>query len=294
MTTSPRVNACAGKNHFYSSASSTYTKNGQPWTIQYGTGSAKGFLGVDKVCVGGTTLCVAQQIFGQATSLASFFAGQPLDGICGLAWPSISVDKVPPLVQDLISGKALDMPLFTVWMTALHKQTGNSTGGLITYGAYDTQNCNINSAGSNIAWVPLSSQTYWQYKLSGVTAGTYTSTASGNAISDTGTSFIIGPTAVISKVGPQLGGKWDPSNQIFFISCTAQPTATMTFTINGQKYAVAYQNYIVPAGNGQCVLAMQGADIGGIQWILGDVFIRQFCHVFDVGNARVGLAAATH
>ena len=28
------------------------------------------------------------------------------------------------------------------------------------------------------------------------------------------------------------------------------------------------------------------------QWILGDVFIRQFCTVYDVAGARIGFALA--
>jgi len=29
---------------------------------------------------------------------------------------------------------------------------------------------------------------------------------------------------------------------------------------------------------------------GGIDWILGDPFIRKFCNIYDVGNSRIGLA----
>uniref|UniRef100_A0A914W6S7 Peptidase A1 domain-containing protein n=1 Tax=Plectus sambesii TaxID=2011161 RepID=A0A914W6S7_9BILA len=45
-----KANACDGKRHFNESMSSTYQKNGESWSIQYGTGSASGFIGIDTVC----------------------------------------------------------------------------------------------------------------------------------------------------------------------------------------------------------------------------------------------------
>ena len=42
---------CTGKHHFDSSKSSTYSKNGQHFSIHYGTGSASGFLGTDVFAV---------------------------------------------------------------------------------------------------------------------------------------------------------------------------------------------------------------------------------------------------
>jgi hypothetical protein len=276
--------------------SSTYKANGQSWTIEYGTGSASGFLGVDKVCLGNNNgICVAQQTFGQATSLAQFFAGQPLDGICGLAWPSISVDHVTPPIQNLIAANTLDMPVFTVWMSATHSQTNQGqVAGAITYGAYDTVNCNISSDGSNLAWVKLTSQTYWQYKMTSIQYnGNVLGQGNWNVISDTGTSLMAGPQDMVSKIGKSMGGKWDQQYGVFFIDCKATP-GPLTLTINNLPYSITYTNYIVPAGNGQCMLGFQPFQAGGISWILGDVFIRQYCHVFDVKNAQIGLAPAKH
>lgn len=72
---------CQGKDKYNSKLSSTYTANGWPIQIQYGTGSMTGVLDVDDVTIAG--LKIKQATFGAATSLASFFNGQPMDGILG-------------------------------------------------------------------------------------------------------------------------------------------------------------------------------------------------------------------
>lgn len=61
---------------------------------------------------------VTNQPFGEATSLAAFFTGRPMDGICGLGFQALAVDRVIPPVQNMIQQNLLDNPWFTVWMTA--------------------------------------------------------------------------------------------------------------------------------------------------------------------------------
>lgn len=59
-------------------------------------------------------LTYATQQFGVATTIASVFGEQPVDGILGLGWPALAVDNVVPPIQNLLP--QLDLPLFTVWL----------------------------------------------------------------------------------------------------------------------------------------------------------------------------------
>lgn len=72
---------CAGKDKYNSKLSSSYKANGYPIQISYGTGSMTGVLDVDDFHLAG--IKISQGTFGAATSLADFFAGQPMDGILG-------------------------------------------------------------------------------------------------------------------------------------------------------------------------------------------------------------------
>ncbi|KAH7709869.1 Protein ASP-1 protein, partial [Aphelenchoides avenae] len=111
------------------SASPSYAANCEPFSIQYGEGSVSGYLGADVVDFAGDVVDLGQT-FGIATTLSDDFARQPVDGILGLGWPSISNDQVQPPVHA--------------------KPSANVPGGFITYGAIDTQNCD-----AQIDYVPL-------------------------------------------------------------------------------------------------------------------------------------------
>ncbi|KAK0408770.1 hypothetical protein QR680_004147 [Steinernema hermaphroditum] len=285
----PKVlaSACANKNKFDSSKSSTYVKNGQQWTIQYGTGSAQGFLGEDTVAFGdkGTNqLVVPKSTFGQATSIAQFFASDPIDGILGLGFQSLAVDGVVPTLINAINQGLLDKPVFTVWMEE-KGNVNNVNGGLYTYGGIDTEHC-----GSQITYVPLSSATYWQFHMDAVTAGSYSSSQGWEVISDTGTSLIGGPQDVVDAIAQAVGAQAVDGG--YTIPCSGTPDVVLS--INGQKYAIKSHNYVLSVGEGQCQFGFFGQQSMGYgpSWILGDPWIRQFCQVYDIGAQRIGFSTA--
>nr|UDE22408.1 cathepsin D5 [Mytilus galloprovincialis] len=279
---------CSGKNKFDSSKSSTYVKNGQHFSIQYGTGSASGFLGTDVFAFGASGEQVKKQTFGQATQVASFFANQPIDGLTGMAFKSLAVDGITPPFINLVNQGALANPWFTMWMTADGGSTQGKVGGGVTYGDYDKQHCS-----SNVAWVPLSSATYYQFNIGGVKVnGASINGAGQSAIADSGTSLIAGPSQAIRQIAEKLGGRYDSQQGLYSVSCSAN-LAPVVFTIAGNDYTVESKNYLLNLG-GQCYLGFEGfGGFGGPDWILGDCFIRQYCTSFDVSGKRVGFAKAT-
>ncbi|CAD6193851.1 unnamed protein product [Caenorhabditis auriculariae] len=284
------TDSCLQQNKFDASKSSTYVKNGRNFIIEYGTGSAKGFLGQDTVRFGGigqAQLVVPNTVFGQATSLAAFFEGQPLDGILGLAFQTIAVDQVTPPFINAINQNLVDQPLFTVFLE--HEGDANNVpGGVYTYGGIDTTNC-----GPLIAYQPLSSATYYQFKMSAVKAGSYSSNKGWQVISDTGTSLLGAPQAVATAIGSALGGTWNADYGVYIIPCAAQ-IGSIDLTIGSNVYSIQPKNSIVPLGDGSsnCILTIFPFNNFGFgpSWILGDPFIRQYCNIYDVGNQQVGFA----
>jgi len=294
----PSSNPCTGKHQFDGSTSSTYQKNGQSFEIQYGTGSCSGYIATDKVCLG--DLCVNNG-FGVATNLAAFFADQPMDGILGLAFQDLAVDKVKPPIQTMIDNHLLANPWFTVWMTETHAE--NETGGEITIGNLDKKHCS-----PNVDWVPLSSATYYQVTLEGVRVGSNSaqeeelvimpkSSQGAQAISDTGTSLIAGPAKDIQQIAEKLGGKLDKEQQVYIVPCeTAKNLPPVIFTLNGKDYPISAKNYVdvLSEDDPRCFIGFQGFPSGGRgpSWILGDCWIREYCQVYDMGGKRLGLAKA--
>ncbi|CAB3397939.1 unnamed protein product [Caenorhabditis bovis] len=280
--------SCDGKSKFDSSKSKTFVKNGESWIIQYGSGDASGYLGEDTVrfgAVGEDQLEVPSTTFGIATRISADFKNDATDGILGLAFTSLAVDGVVPPLINAINQNLLDQPLFTVWLE--HRGSLNNVGGgVFTYGAIDTTDC-----GAIVGYQPLSSATYYQFKASGFALGSYSNSKNVEVISDTGTSFLGGPQDVVDGLAKAAGATYDYFNEVYFIDCKAQP-GTLDITIGGNVYSIKPVNYIVDAGNGQCLFAAFPFDFGGFgpSWILGDPFIRQYCNIYDIGNKQMGFA----
>jgi hypothetical protein len=301
-TTSPQ--RCGGKHFFDSSASSTYKANGQYFSVQYGTGSCEGFLGVDTVGLGdaGTSqLVIPTTTFGQATALDDFFEqDSDIDGILGLAFQSLAEDNVAPPLVNAISQHLLDQPLFTV--TLFEKGfNDNVPGGVFTYGGLDTTNC-----GAVIGFYKLTSATYFQYGIDQLKVGSSEHDCTTDydeygdqlcpwtTISDTGTSFIGGPQASTDDFGDAVGATYDDNDGVYYIDCNAKGQ-DLVITISGKTYTVPAKELIVPTGDGKCYWAffpMGESDGFAPNWIFGDPFIRQYCHVFDLGEQRIGFAPA--
>lgn len=67
----------------------------------------------------------------------------------------------------------------------------------------------------------------------------------------------------------------------------------MVVTIDGTDYTLEGSDLVLASGD-ECLLMIMGLDLTGtgVDWILGDVFMRQYYSVFDFANERVGFAKA--
>ena len=128
--------------------------------------------------------------------------------------------------------------------------------------------------------------------MGGVKIGSY-STGPTNAIVDSGTSLLVGPTADVSSIASTIGATKTLVGQ-YTIDCEkVNSIPEMTFTIDGKDYTVPGSKVVIQS-SGMCLFAMMGMDFPepGPKWILGDVFMREYYTVFDYENEKVGFAKA--
>jgi len=117
-------------------------------------------------------------------------------------------------------------------------------------------------------------------------------------VSDTGTSFIVGPEREIVAIAQSLGAQYAQEVGIFVLPCkTKVPDLILTF--DGIDYHINPDSYLLdmhdPDNPGLCVLGLQiAAPASGVDWILGDVFIRDVYQIYDMGKNRVGMGKAKH
>ncbi|XP_073523046.1 cathepsin E isoform X1 [Phyllobates terribilis] len=277
--------ACLEHARFKPSQSSTYKTDGQPFFIQYGTGNLTGVLGVDQVTVQGIT--VQNQVFAESVSEpGSTFQDANFDGILGLAYPSLAVDGCTPVFDNMIAQNLVEQPVFGVYMS---RDSNSPEGGELVLGGYDTSRFS-----GQLNWAPVTVQGYWQIQVDSILVGGETEfcTQGCQAIVDTGTSMITGPSADIQLLQEYIGAT--ETDGEYGVSCSSLSyMPIVTFVINGISYNLTSEQYTLQDGENYCSSGFQGQDIAppaGPLWILGDVFIGQFYSVFDRGYNRVGLA----
>lgn len=283
--------ACLLHNKYDSSKSSSFVKNGTSFEIRYGTGSMTGFLSTDTVTVAG--LDVKGQTFAEAVKEPGItFVMAKFDGILGLAFDTISVDGVPTVFANMVRQGLVEQPVFSFY---LNRDADGKVGGEIIFGGSDP-----NYYEGQFTYVPVTRPGYWQFHMSGVYVEQGTKMVGHlcedgcEAIADTGTSLIAGPSIEVQHLNQELGAI-GPIKGIYMFNCSQiDSLPNIVFKIGGQNFPLSPQQYVMKVsalGQQQCISSFMGLDIGTQKlWILGDVFIGPYYTEFDYGQRRVGFA----
>lgn len=283
---------CKIKQNFNSSASETYESVEGNWTIQNGTIDAAGLFGKDVVRFGkkgGSQLVVANTTFGQASAISDSFEYYEADGILGLGFQSTAFGEVLPPLNNAWDQCLLDKRVFTVWLHPMKGGINYGPAGIFTYGGVDNDNCE-----GNVVYQPLSSDAHWQFTMKSISFGTYRSDAARyEVLSDTGSSYIEGPSVMINSIAKKLGATYNPTYDMFFSNCSGF-TENIKIEIGDHTYEIEPTNYILQALEGICMLMLHPIDGMGLgpQVFLGTPFIRQYCHIYDVDNKQIGFSKA--
>lgn len=204
------------------------------------------------------------------------------DGILGLAFTSISIDGTTTFFENAIQQNKVDQPVFSFYL-------GDNESGELVFGGYNA----AKFEGDDITYVDLLSATYWEVALDGASSGDYHSAGqNATAIIDSGTSLITGPKLEIAKLARSVGARRNLAGE-YMIDCDQVPDIPdVVFTIGGEDYTIPGPSTVIESG-GTCIFGFMGLNFpGGPDWILGDVFMREYYTVFDYVGEKVGFAKA--
>jgi hypothetical protein len=268
-----------------SSKSSTYIANGSTFNIMYGSGPVSGFVSEDVATVGDIT--VKYQLMAEINNTKGLGLAYKLgkfDGILGLAFPTISVNKMPTVFENMVAQKLVDQQVVSFYLADSSGSDGEMTVGGIDSTKYT----------GDLVYVPLTSETYWETKMDSFNINGASASSTTRCILDTGTSLLAGPSADVKKIAATVGAKPFFLNKAeYTIDCSKIPTLpNIVISLGGANFTLTGADYTINSGS-ICLFAMTGIDVpapAGPLWILGDVFIRKYYTVFDWGKKQLGFA----
>ncbi|KAI0721833.1 protease [Cerioporus squamosus] len=274
---------CASsKSKYHASASSTGAKQNGTFEIRYADGSnATGPIYTDTVVVGGVK--ATGQYFAPVTSESPNFAQDPIDGVLGLAFPSISRLKQDPFFVTASAQKYVKEDVFAFKLA--------SNGSELYLGGTDASLYK-----GAIEYHDVSSTVgYWIIGGGSAEVNGKSAVSGFETIIDSGTSIMYGPPAAVqafykaipdSKLFDQAGG-------FYTFPCRTPPQ--VAFNWGGKSWAINAENFNfgeTEQGSGECVGTLAGQDLGlgDNVWLLGDSFMKNVYSVFSLSRNAVGFA----
>lgn len=221
------------------------------------------------------------QTIDMATDISPSFQHDVIDGLCGLAFGSITtVPGIKTPVDNLISQGLIKNKMFGVYL-GKHAYGG---GGEYVFGGYDKA-----KLGGPLTEVPVdSSQGFWQINVDGTSIGGHKVGSPFSGIVDTGTTLLLLVDSDAEALAKQAGAKSN-GDGTYSISCNPAKLKDLVFTIAGVQFKVPASDLIFENdGKGHCTAAFgsSGMDFA----ILGDVFIKNNYVVFEPTKPAVQIA----
>lgn len=167
-------------NKFNPDDSSTYVGSDKDFKITYGSGPVSGKFAQDTVRLADDSVVTTQDM-GVINNLKGLGLGYLIgkfDGILGLGFSSLSIDKVPTVLDNAIEQGLLDEPVFAFYL-------GDNEDGELSIGGTDSSLYK-----GELHKIDLLSASYWEITLDKVAHGDKEVVTDTTAIVDSGTSLI--------------------------------------------------------------------------------------------------------
>ncbi|KYN16999.1 Lysosomal aspartic protease [Trachymyrmex cornetzi] len=234
---------------------------------------------------------VQYQTFGEAIrELGSNFVHWKFDGILGMGYLEISSKRMTPVFINMIEQGLVELPVFSIYINR-HVNPLYAVGGELILGG-----SNFARYEGEFTYVNVTRKGYWQFTMDKVQIGGSTVCANGcQAVIDTGTSTLVGPSWDIATINEQIG-VIAPNGETIVDCDQISNLPNVDFVIGGKIFSLTSKDYILIFKNKQnemeCISYFQKNYVEYPSWILSNVFIRRYYTKFDMGHHRMGFAPA--
>ncbi|KAJ7411424.1 Cathepsin E [Pitangus sulphuratus] len=195
--------ACRVHQKFKSFKSDSYEHGGEAFSLQYGSGQLLGIAGKDTLQI--SNISIKGQDFGESVfEPGTTFVLAHFDGVLGLGYPSLAVGNALPVFDSIMNQRLVEEPVFSFY---LKRGDDTENGGELILGGIDHSLYK-----GSIHWVPVTEKSYWQIHVNNIKIqGRVAFCSHGcEAIVDSGTSLITGPSSQIRRLQEYIGAS--PSN----------------------------------------------------------------------------------
>jgi hypothetical protein len=238
------------------------------------------------VNVGGIQI---RQTIGLATNESADFEASKMDGMFGLAFPSLqSVPGVETFMTNAIEQNAIALPVVSAYLPSLRRSGGK--GGHYLFGAIDSTKFH-----GNLTYVPVTLKGYWQVTIQDILVNGLSLNRSYQGIVDTGTTLIILDANTTAAVHAKIEGSYyDREKQAWIVPCSLSKStsSSMGVRLADRVFEVPMADIAwepVSKSSEECYSSVQS--MGSPVWILGDVFIKNnYCVFSQTPNPSVGIA----
>lgn len=306
------------KSKTYRPASPDAERN--KFVVQYADGeTANGEHAVD-VLHFGSKLAIKDQIFAQVMSFSKLQICAGEEGVLGLGFSQVSSHNFPtplakmkdslrhPIFSMYLNGEEDDYPDATKRTTKAHSELVFGGINQIHYKGCLTWH-NLGQFEDD-AGKPF--EGYWDFRLDDVQCGGTSLQSTDLGIADSGSTYIIGPSADVGafaemnkavcflfnpegEIDEQSATTCDNPNgfDIAVVDCDS-PFFPLELFADGAKYTLDKDDLVLhvdTVAGPLCVLRMNGSEENPA-WVLGDVFFNKYYAAFDFVKKRVGFAEA--
>ncbi|THV07632.1 acid protease [Dendrothele bispora CBS 962.96] len=277
---------CASKRKYEASLSPTSMQiQGEgAFEIVYGDKSTvSGPIYRDTVNIGGIE--VQNQYFSPVTNLSRQFDGDPIDGIIGLAFPSISNIGRDTFIDNAYQQGAIPARVFGLYLA--------NTGSELYLGGYDQKHFT-----GDIEYHSLQvndNPGFWEIGGASVYVGDTLAQGTFPTIIDSGTTLVYGPPDMVKSVYALIPGAAVFDEKQGFYSFPCRSTPKVSFSWGGRKWSIPGDSFnlgLTRAGASTCVGALVGNSLGlrRSTWLLGGRFLKHVYTVFDADELAIGFA----
>lgn len=235
--------------------------------VQYGIGSRAGHNYLDTVSIAGITVSDTQVVSLEKRQGTSYQVPDSLMGL-GLGKPR---GRQNTFFEDAMEQGKVDANEFSFYLGRTIDGSGNDSE--LTLGGRD-----ISKYYGDAHMLPVIGKNNWDVNLYGIAVdGEVVEGTSSTAIMDTGTSLIIGPSDIVSKVYARIPNSRPAGGHYYTLPCDFNPTLALEF--EGGRYEMRDIDLIYDKETGNCYGSLYAVD--GSSFVVGDSFFKSWYSIFS-------------